>query len=132
MKGTIISIIIVIALIGAVTTLGGNKSVSKEVESQLVTEEGGMSVDSQIVEVTARGGYSPRLISAKAGVPMTLRMITNGTYDCSSAFTIPSLKYRTNLPATGVTEIQVPPQAAGSTLQGLCQMGMYSFAIRFN
>jgi len=28
--------------------------------------------------------------------------------------------------------IDVPPQNAGTTLRGLCSMGMYSFAITFN
>jgi hypothetical protein len=27
--------------------------------------------------------------------------------------------------------VDVPPQKAGSTLTGLCSMGMYSFTIRF-
>ena len=59
-------------------------------------------------------------------------MKTSGTFDCSSALVIPALGYRTNLPAQGVTDIEVPPQAAGTRLQGLCAMGMYSFVVNFN
>jgi hypothetical protein len=50
----------------------------------------------------------------------------------SSAVFIPSLNYRKNLQPSGVTEIEVPPQKAGTTLQGLCAMGMYNFTIKYN
>jgi plastocyanin domain-containing protein len=58
-------------------------------------------------------------------------MQTTGTFDCSSTLNIPSLNYQKNLPATGVTEIEIPPQPAGSTIEGLCGMGMYKFEIAF-
>ncbi len=52
----------------------------------------------QIVAITARGGYSPRISNAQANIPTVLKMVTNGTFDCSSSLVIPSLNYRTNLP----------------------------------
>lgn len=88
--------------------------------------------NTQIIRIIAHGGYSPRQISAKAGVPMRIEMETKGTYDCSSVFVIPSLKYQKRLPPTGVTVIDVPAQKSGSSLTGLCGMGMYSFEIEFN
>lgn len=129
MKGVIASIIGAIVLIGGAVFLAGNPG--PEPQAQPVIEEGGMSVDSQVVQIEAKGGYRPRTVSAQAGVPTTIKVITRGTFDCSSALTIPQLGYRKNLPASGVTEIQVPPQPAGSTIEGVCQMGMYSFAINF-
>ena len=87
---------------------------------------------SQIIEISAKGGYSPQNITAKAGTPTTLKIKTSGTFDCSSSLTIPKLDYQTNLPPSGETVVVVPPQKAGSTLTGLCSMGMYSFTIRFN
>lgn len=86
----------------------------------------------QIIDLTAKGGFSPTMTSAAAGVPSVLRVATNGTYDCSSAITIPSLGYSANLPPSGTTNIEIPPQLAGTTLQGTCSMGMYNFAIAFN
>ncbi len=131
MKGTIISIAVAALLIGGVTFLG--KGGDETVEIQPSTSiEGGMSVNSQVIEINAKGGYSPRKISAKAGIPTTIKVITRGTFDCSSALTIPSIGYRKNLPPSGVTDIEIPPQAAGTSLEGMCQMGMYSFAINFN
>ena len=85
----------------------------------------------QIIEVTARGGYNPRDIIAKAGVPTILRMKTSGTFDCSSAFVIPSLGIQKMLPSTGATDFDIPAQVPGSTINGTCGMGMYSLHINF-
>ena len=93
-----------------------------------ITEKDGV----QIVRILAHGGYSPRQISAKAGIPVRIEMETKSTYDCSSVFVIPSLKYQKRLPPTGTTIIDVPAQNFGSSLVGLCGMGMYSFEIEFN
>lgn len=86
----------------------------------------------QIIHIVARGGYSPRRITAQADLPTQIEMETKGTYDCSSWLTIPDLNYAKQLPSTGVTLIDVPPQSAGTTLVGLCSMGMYSFEIGFD
>ncbi len=86
----------------------------------------------QFIDISAKGGYSPRVTSAKANVPTVLKIDTNGTFDCSAAVTIPSLDYRATLPPSGTTEIEVPPQKPGTKLQGLCAMGMYNFSVTFN
>lgn len=85
----------------------------------------------QIVEIDAKGGYAPKLTEAKADMPTVLRMKTNGTYDCSASVVIPSLSYRKFLPASGQTDIPIPAQKSGSTLEGICAMGMYHFAVQF-
>ncbi|MGD0114392.1 MAG: cupredoxin domain-containing protein [Dehalococcoidia bacterium] len=85
----------------------------------------------QTVEIAAGNGYSPRDTVARANLPTTLKIKTNGDFDCSSSLSIPKLGYQTQLPPTGETEVNVPPQQAGSTLKGVCSMGMYSFTIRF-
>lgn len=85
----------------------------------------------QIIEVTARGGYNPRDIVAKAGVPTILRMKTSGTFDCSAAFVVPSLGIQKMLPQTGVTDFEIPAQTSGSNINGTCGMGMYRLSIRF-
>lgn len=85
----------------------------------------------QVIQVRAKGGYAPRTTLATANVPTTLQMQTNGTFDCSSALAIPSLGIRTSLPASGTTPIDIPPQKPGTTLQGICAMGMYRFSVTF-
>lgn len=87
--------------------------------------------DQQIIALEAKGGFSPTVSIAKAGIPSVLQISTNGTYDCSSAVSIPSLGYRENLPATGVANVEIPAQKAGTTINGTCSMGMYSFSISF-
>ena len=86
----------------------------------------------QIITIDAKGGYAPKITIAKAGMPTAIKMNTRGTFDCTSALTIPGVGYRGNLPPSGETYIAVPPQEAGAKLQGLCAMGMYSFTVNFN
>ena len=103
-----------------------NVEVATAGDAVTVLEDG-----SQLITIMARGGYSPRQVTAKAGVETTLRMKTNGTYDCSSSLVIPSLNYETFLPPTGERDIQISASKANGTLDGLCSMGMYSFRISF-
>ncbi len=86
----------------------------------------------QIIEVDAQsGGYSPRSIQAKAGVPAKLKITSTNSYGCESAFRIPTLGVSKSLPSQGVTEIDIPAQDPGKKVVGTCSMGMYSFTINF-
>lgn len=84
----------------------------------------------QIIDLTAKGGYTPRKSTAKAGIPTVLRVNTNGTFDCSSAIRIPSMGISRNLPQSGVTDIDLGSPKIG-VLTGTCGMGMYPFEINF-
>lgn len=135
MKATVISIIIAGIMIGGAVIYAnrGGQYVSVDTQETQENINNVSLVDGkQIVEISARGGYSPRITMAQANVPTIIRMSTKGSFDCSSAVSIPSLGYRANLPPTGTTDIEVPAQKSGSTLQGLCAMGMYNFQIKFN
>ena len=129
MKKTVFSIILIIVLIGGMAVLLREVSVT-----EVTTEQSNISMvdGKQIIEINAKGGYLPRNTIAKANTPTAIKIITQGTFDCSSAVVIPSLGYRKNLPPSGETFIQIPPQKEGSTLQGLCAMGMYNFSVKFN
>lgn len=84
----------------------------------------------QIIEITARGGYTPRISTAKAGIPTIIRMETQGTYDCSASVRIPSLNILQLLPQSGSTDINIGTPTSG-TLRGSCGMGMYPFQVEF-
>lgn len=84
----------------------------------------------QYVIIFARGGYSPRESTAQAGLPTKLLVKTDGTYDCSAALTIRSLGFKKILPSTGEETIDLGTPTPG-TLQGICSMGMFSFAVNF-
>ncbi len=86
----------------------------------------------QVIQINAKGGYAPRVTVAKANIPTVIHVQTNGTFDCSSALTVPAVGFRKMLPSSGVTPIEIPPQQAGATIKGVCSMGMYSFAVNFN
>ena len=126
MKFIIIATLIAAGIIGgAMFLLSGNSAPATQAVTALVVD------GKQIIPITAKGGYAPRSNVARADMPTIIRVTTKGTFDCSSALTIPSIGYRTNLPLSGITDINVPPQKAGTTLRGLCAMGMYTFSIDF-
>ena len=94
--------------------------------------------DQQIIEVTAKGGgYSPRKIEVKAGVPTILIMTSEGAYGCERAFNIFDANARKVLlseilPENGQTKFDLGTQAKGTELYGVCSMGMYYFQMLFN
>lgn len=84
----------------------------------------------QVVTIDVKGGYRPRVSTAKAGIPTVLRFDTDGTYDCSSSIRIPSRNISRFLPPSGSTDIGLGTSTA-ETLAGSCGMGMYSFQVNF-
>ena len=129
-KITVISILAATLLIGgAVMFSGANNSGAgtKDMASNVSIVDG-----QQVITITAKGGYSPRVTMAQAGLPTIIKVNTQGTFDCSSGLTSPSLGINKNLPPSRETAIAVPSQKAGATVRGLCVMGMYSFAVNFN
>jgi plastocyanin domain-containing protein len=129
MKSTLVAIIFAGVLIGGAFLLSNkpNTGISAELGSNVSTIDG-----KQVITIDAKGGYAPAITYARAGVPTVLRVATTGTFDCSSALTIPAIGYKNNLPPSGTTDIEVPAQKSGTTMRGLCAMGMYNFQVQFN
>lgn len=129
MKSTLVAIIFAGVLIGGAFLLSNkpNTGISAEPGSNVSTIDG-----KQVITIDAKGGYAPAITHARAGVPTVLRVATTGTFDCSSALTIPAIGYKNNLPPSGMTDIEVPAQKSGTTMRGLCAMGMYNFQVQFN
>lgn len=127
MNKTVLAIIIGIGIIGGAAFFV-EKSALKEADAPInnVTIVDG----TQIVEISAKGGYSPYKSVAKAGIPTIIRFDTKGTFDCSSAVRIPSMNISQTLPQTGSTDIDIGIQKV-AILQGTCGMGMYPFEIDF-
>lgn len=88
--------------------------------------------DVQYITVNAKGGYSPKVSTAKAGIPTKLIVKTDGTYDCSASLVIRSVGFQKILAQTGEEVIDLGTPKAGQPVQGLCGMGMYNFSINFN
>ena len=128
MKTTLIALLLAGDLIGSAMLVSENRGENgNETGKSNVSMIDGV----QIVEIGAKGGYSPQVTTAEAGVPTILRVATRGTFDCSSALTIPAIGYSKNLPPSGTTDIEVPPQGPGAVVRGLCGMGMYHFSVEF-
>ena len=133
MKILVVIAIIIFGLFGTLFLISRGSSDSKtsnKVANSTPVNNVSMVDGKQVVEVSAKGGYSPRKTLAKAGVPTILRLKTSGTFDCSSAIRIPSLSFSKNLPATGTTDIDLNSPQPG-LFTGICSMGMYSFEIDF-
>lgn len=86
----------------------------------------------QYVTVNAKGGYTPKISYAKAGIPTKLIMKTAGTFDCSAALVIREIDFQEILPAQGELEIDLGIPKVGEPITGLCSMGMYNFEIIFS
>lgn len=123
--------IVVIVIIGFCALAWPKNSSTSQVQGTS-TDNITISDNQQIIEVTVRGGYSPRSMTAKAGIPTILRMKSDGAYGCERAFGIRSLGISKTLPSSGNTDIDLGSQVAGTKLKGSCSMGMYSFVINFN
>ena len=125
-KKLIILSVIGLALYGLIVLIRWDPNASGSGTSENVVIEDGK----QYIDLTAKGGYSPRKTLAQAGIPTVLKVTTNGTYDCSSSINIPDDDISQYLPPSGTTAIALGTPSAG-VLQGTCGMGMYKFEIDF-
>ena len=123
----IASIIMTLGLIIALGIIFFGKENSNSEPAQNVEIKNGI----QYVTVVAKGGYSPNVSAAQAGIPTKIIMKTNGAYDCSTSLVIRSIGYQKILPQTGEEVIDLDTPKAGQLFQGVCSMGMYSFKINF-
>lgn len=124
MKNLTLLLIIAIFL-GGVYYLGSRSQAVPKAQTEISIING-----QQVIDLTAKGGYSPKDIQVKSGIPIKLRVITQNTFDCSSAFRIPKLNIFKGLPPSGVTEFDLPALQSGEVLPGNCSMGMYRFNLR--
>ncbi len=128
-----VSIIIIIGLvIGLGIVFWGDSKQEDNTAKTGVVQNTEIKDGVQYITIDAKGGYSPRVSTAQAGIPTKLIVKTNGTYDCSSSLVIQSVGFQKSLPQTGETVIDIGIPKAGEPLQGLCSMGMYSFLVNFS
>jgi len=123
-KPILISIVVSVLLIGGAFWLATQSGTAASGTATIVD-------GIQYVDISAKGGYSPRIVTAKAGMPTVLRVKTSGTFDCSASLVIPKLSYQKFLQPSGTEEISISSEQAQGTMQGLCSMAMYNFQIRF-
>lgn len=126
--------ILFLSLFAAVILIGSAVYFTSGIQGNTTTEpiKNNVSIvdGKQIIEIHARGGYTPEKSIAKAGIPTVIRFITKGTFDCSSSVRVPSMNISARLPSSGSTDVDLGIQKKG-LLQGTCVMGMYPFEIIF-
>lgn len=126
-KNTSIILTVAIVIVLSVVFFGSSKNNIKVGESgQNVEIKDGI----QYVTINAKGGYSPKVSTAKAGIPTKLIVKTDGTYDCSASLVIRSVNFKKVLAQTGEEVIDLGSPKIGKT-QGSCSMGMYNFVVNF-
>ncbi|MDO8569427.1 MAG: hypothetical protein Q7R89_01420 [bacterium] len=127
-----VSIIITSALILSIGIIffGASKS-TNNTDAGKAIQNSEIKDGIQYITVNAKGGYSPRVSEALAGIPTKLIIKTDGTYDCSAALVIRSVGFQKILAQTGEEVINIGIPKVGQSLQGVCGMGMYSFKIEF-
>ena len=130
MKPTVLAIVAAVLVIGGTLVFASTRGAQQAADFAAPANNVTVIDGKQIIDLTAKGGYSPLKSVAKAGIPTILRVSTKGTFDCSSALRIPSMDISKNLQSSGVTEIDLGSPQLG-TLQGTCGMGMYPFEIDF-
>ncbi|MCL5094337.1 MAG: cupredoxin domain-containing protein [Patescibacteria group bacterium] len=91
---------------------------SRKEEKAVETEAG------QQVTVVVKGAYSPNLIKAKAGKPLTIVFDRQEDSSCSKKVIFKDFDISEELPDFGQKEITVTPKATGE-YQFSCEMGMY-------
>ena len=122
---TISSLLIIFSLI-----MTNNQSKNIIAKEEILINNVSIIDGTQIIEIKAKGGYTPKESIAKAGIPTIIRFNTNGTFDCSSSVRIPSMNIFKNLKPSGTTDIDLGTQKTGK-IPGSCGMGMYPFKIEF-
>ena len=125
----LVSVVIGIGIIWLLVGTNSNDISSQSANNYLNTVS--QQNDEQHIRILARSGYTPNKITAKSNQHTILEIETKGTYDCSSSISIPKLSYRNHLPATGVTNIEIPANMAQNSIEILCGMGMYRATINF-
>lgn len=133
MKTALIGITL-LALVGLLFLFGQGKSQESRPREANYTKAPTANVEFvdgvQVVNIRAKGGYSPRRSVAKAGLPTVFRFDSKGSFDCSVSVRIPSVGISRSLDFSGNTDIEVGSPAEG-LMQGSCTMGMYGFEVDF-
>jgi sulfite exporter TauE/SafE len=91
----------------------------------------GMLLPGEVNLKVTNSGYNPREVKAIANQEFTLNLITENTTSCSRAFVIPAFNFSVVLPSSGVQSVKIPAQPAGTRVEFMCSMGMFTGEIVF-
>ena len=119
--------------VSAVPSGKGLQSIGPAIAEPTATKTDSTETEGSTIVINVENyGYNPPEIHAKAGVPVTLKLVTDDVRSCSRAFIIPSLKVQIVLEQTGEATVQIPAQKDGAKINYSCSMGMYGGRIIFD
>ena len=140
--GATVLVLGLVSIEGGLNLMGSPYSFSNLLNSAAVTlaSASGSSQDVAAAQPDANGAitihvyntsYSPSLIKAPAGKPVSLTVVSSGTTGCTRGFVIPAMGFQRTLPETGQITVNIPASAANGNLRYTCSMGMYSGYFEF-
>jgi uncharacterized protein len=128
-------VVLVLGLVtfdNALNLLGSPYSVTNFTQRFSTSDQSASVAPADILTLRAEDyGYTPQKLVAQAGIPIRLDVVTENTYSCARDFVIPSLRFYTLLPPTGIVPVDIPPQKAGTVMYFACSMGMFTGQIVF-
>ncbi len=77
----------------------------------------------QRVSIAVKGGYSPAIVTVRAGRPVRLDFFRDEENSCTEEVVFPDFQIRTYLPAHEVTPVRFTPETPGR-YEFTCGMGM--------
>lgn len=81
--------------------------------------------DTQTIEITISGGYTPNRVQLRKGVPATLIFTRKDTSSCFDEVVLPDFGIQTKLPVGKPHEITIQPDKIGN-FKYSCGMHMFS------
>jgi sulfite exporter TauE/SafE len=121
-----------LTLMGSPLSVTNMLQTAKAEQTNLVTASLPQSDGINLYLSAGNSGYSPRVLHARADIPITLNLVTSQTYSCARSFVLPAVGVEKLLPASGTETISIPAQAAGTVMRFSCSMGMYTGQIVFD
>lgn len=109
------------SVIGQTFSRSNNSSTANQGQLAIIDSDG----KQEAVIDAASNGYTSKITTLKAGVPVKLTMVSHNVQSCARSFLIPSLGVSKILPQDGNTVIEFTPSKTG-TLAYTCGMGMYT------
>lgn len=111
----------VLALSGNSWTIGSVFNQSPKTENNTSNAAPQQNVVIDIEEA----GYSPNVVTVKAGTNVSFRIKNDGVYTCASAFTIPAFNYQKVVQAGSTETVALQMPNKPTQIPFMCSMGMY-------
>lgn len=111
----------VLALTGSSWTFGDVFKQSTKIENN--TSD--MTPQQNVVIDIKEAGYSPNIVTVKAGTNVSFQIKNDGVYTCASAFTIPAFNYQKVVQAGKTETVALKMPDKPTQIPFMCSMGMY-------